>query len=233
VVCNRDELRSRRRALPPSDAARSVLMPIDPDGGGTWIAANDAGLVFTLLNVTGRSPRASSSGAVSRRSRGEIVRAIAGEVTHSGALRAVGALDPDDYLPFRLMVWSAVETLEILSDGWQYTYAHGPLLSPMLRASSSLGDWRVIGPRQALFEHLLAQPLTPSTQDAFHRHSWPDRPEISVFMSRGDARTVSITSVDLYPDRVSMTYQDVDAPLSDSHTLRIAAPIAPVAPVAP
>lgn len=209
-------------------------MPIDPDGGGTWIAANDAGLVFTLLNVTDRSTRggASAVATVRRRSRGEIVRAVAGEATHTGALRAVESLRPDDYLPFRLMVWSAVETLEIMSDGDRYSYAHGPLLSPMLRASSSLGDWRVIGPRQALFEHLLAQTLTAQSQDAFHRHSWPHRPEISVFMSRPDARTVSITTVELYRDRLSMTYQDVDVPFSDSNTLRIAALNAPTSPVA-
>ena len=51
VVCNRDELTTRTPALPPTlwtAGPRRVLMPIDPHSGGTWIAANDAGLVFVL-----------------------------------------------------------------------------------------------------------------------------------------------------------------------------------------
>jgi hypothetical protein len=211
-------------------------MPIDPDSGGTWVAANDAGLVFALMNVTDRALRdrgSSSSAATGRKSRGEIVRAAADESSLDGVSRVVDLLPPNDYLPFRFLVMSAVETLEILSDAREYRRAHGPLLSPILRASSSLGDWRVNGPRQALFERLLSQRLTPAAQDAFHRHAWPNHPEISVFMSRADARTVSITTIELYGDRVSMTYHDVDALFSDSRTLRIAAAIAPAAPAAP
>jgi hypothetical protein len=55
VVCNRDEQRTRRPAVAPlagGCAARQFVYPLDPDGGGTWIAATSAGLVFTLLNET-------------------------------------------------------------------------------------------------------------------------------------------------------------------------------------
>ena len=54
VVCNRDEHLTRAPALPPTvwaAGARRALMPIDPSSGGTWIAANDAGLVFAVLNT--------------------------------------------------------------------------------------------------------------------------------------------------------------------------------------
>jgi hypothetical protein len=211
-------------------------MPIDPEGGGTWIAVNDAGLVFVLLNVTtsmsgGGSP--APKGATARRSRGAIVRSIAGAATLDVTRLAVESLHPDDYLPFRLMVWSECEVLEIRSEGEGYRIGHGLLHAPMLRTSSSLGDARVNGVRQAMFERLLCQTLTPAAQDAFHRHAWPDRQEVSVFMSRPDARTVSITTIELHRDRIEMVYQDVDASLSNCRTLRIAAPTAPVAPLAP
>ncbi|MBL8880657.1 MAG: NRDE family protein [Phycisphaerales bacterium] len=54
IACNRDELRTRPLAFPPETrrfGAYHALMPIDPGSGGTWIAANDAGLTLALLNV--------------------------------------------------------------------------------------------------------------------------------------------------------------------------------------
>jgi len=52
-----------------------------------------------------------------------------------------------------------------------------------------------------------------ATQDRFHAHSWPDRPELSVLMSRADARTVSITAVEVLPGHglpsVTMAYTPV------------------------
>ena len=43
LLFNRDELRTRAEGLSPSrhEAANTgFVAPIDPDGGGTWIAAN-------------------------------------------------------------------------------------------------------------------------------------------------------------------------------------------------
>ena len=50
---NRDELRSRGPARPPERLERegtAILAPIDGDRGGSWIAANEHGLVACLLN---------------------------------------------------------------------------------------------------------------------------------------------------------------------------------------
>jgi len=50
---NRDELRTRARALPPVIASVEgveVLWPRDPDGGGTWTAGTGHGLAMSLLN---------------------------------------------------------------------------------------------------------------------------------------------------------------------------------------
>jgi hypothetical protein len=238
IVCNRDERRSRARALAPSvvqTGDRFALMPIDPEGGGTWVAVNDAGLLFALLNVTtsmGGDGSPAPKSATARRSRGAIIRLIAGAATVEDTRLAVESLHPADYLPFHLMVWSEREVLEIVSEGEGYRIGHGFLHAPMLRTSSRLGDARVRGVRQALFERLLCQTLTPAAQDAFHRHSWPDRREVSVFMSRPDARTVSITTIELHRDRIEMIYEDVDASLSNCRTLRTAAPTTPVAPLA-
>ena len=54
MMMNRDESRTRSIARPPRlrrCGRHQAIMPIDPDSSGTWIAANDAGLVAMLLNV--------------------------------------------------------------------------------------------------------------------------------------------------------------------------------------
>ena len=64
VMANRDERHDRPVAHPPliSRAGGALaLMPVDPQGGGTWIAATSAGLVFALLNGTGDVPATAPS----------------------------------------------------------------------------------------------------------------------------------------------------------------------------
>ncbi|MDA8621135.1 NRDE family protein [Psychrosphaera sp.] len=53
LVFTRDESVLRAKALPPqrfSKAGVEYLMPVDPVGKGSWIAANNKGIVFCLLN---------------------------------------------------------------------------------------------------------------------------------------------------------------------------------------
>ena len=52
---NRDESRRRGPAHPPQImepvGESKLLAPIDSDAGGTWLAANEHGLVLALLNL--------------------------------------------------------------------------------------------------------------------------------------------------------------------------------------
>ena len=53
LVFSRDERRNRPQALPPEETVVDgvhVVAPIDPVGGGTWLAVTSAGLVFALMN---------------------------------------------------------------------------------------------------------------------------------------------------------------------------------------
>lgn len=60
VFFNRDEQRSRALALPPAIYDRqgvAVMMPLDPQGQGSWISLNQFGLSLCLLNnYQGRVP---------------------------------------------------------------------------------------------------------------------------------------------------------------------------------
>jgi len=78
---------------------------------------------------------------------------------------------------------------------------------PHFFTSSGLGDSVVDGPRRELFGEMF--PLDgdwEAAQRAFHRHSWADRPNLSVCMRRPDAATVSCTTVEVCAEHVSLAY---------------------------
>ena len=91
---------------------------------------------------------------------------------------------------------------------------------PACFVSSGLGDRRV-APRLGLFNALVRPVVTGEiaavreAQDAFHRHTWKSRRNISVMMTRKDARTVSVTTVEVAPGGegagVEMKYRPVPA----------------------
>ena len=110
VACNRDELLARAAARPPTTFRVGnawAVMPIDPEGGGTWIGANDAGLVCVLLNASGAVlvPAAALS-------RGTIIPPLLGCRDLDAVLTEAGRLSPERFRPFRLLVADRREFME-------------------------------------------------------------------------------------------------------------------------
>ncbi len=229
MACNRDESPLRPAALPPrvvAFAKRQALMPIDPVSGGTWIAANDAGLIVTLLNYYA-APH-DRNAPPPRRSRGTIIPSLLDAATLAEAFARTGAIVADDFADFRLVLADRESVAEVLLDkATLVPKPPAPIDRPLLFTSSGLGENVVAPPRRALFEEFFAcqspsaergacaAPLAwrsgSEIQDAFHRHSWPDRRHLSVCMRRPDARTVSYTVVEHESDGVRMMYH-ADAP---------------------
>jgi len=210
MACNRDELRCRPAALGPlvrQFGKRQAIMPVDPVSDGTWIAINDAGLAATLLNVN--LSRADGEMEGSRTlSRGTLIPRLMGCSTLSEAQALNEAIDPQRYPPFRLVLMDDRQIAEFYSDGKTMRHKQEKVGDrPHLLTSSGLGDALVEGPRRELFEQLFTQDGDWKTvQEAFHRHSWPNRKHLSVCMERDDARTVSHTIIDIEPQRVVLTY---------------------------
>jgi hypothetical protein len=217
VVFSRDELRTRLPAVPPllvERGARRVLMPRDADAGGTWIAVNDEGVVFALLNLHTDDKRGhgTSPGSPRLRTRGVVIEALVEAATAIEALERTDALDARAFRPFRVLACDRHGSVaEAVSDGASICRGVRQLDGPLMRTSSSLGDAVVIGPRRALFRTLIGDSTRPTaaTQDAFHDHYWPGARELSVRMSRRDARTVSITTVELRDGAVRMLYHEL------------------------
>jgi hypothetical protein len=205
ILANRDERRSRPAAKPPRVAAfgpRRAAMPIDPQGGGTWIAVNDAGLAMTLLNFY-LDVRVPMTGP---RSRGLIIPQLLHFDTARDAAKQAALIDTEQYGPFRLVMIDREHVAEITSDGQASCAPRDG--RPRLYVSSGLGDDVVAEARGELFNEMFDAPRSQwaDRQDALHRHQWPDRPGISVCMSRPQAGTLSMTEVTASGSRVTMRY---------------------------
>jgi hypothetical protein len=214
VMCNRDERRSRPAALPPQVhdlGGRRAAFPVDPQGGGSWVGVNDAGIGVTLLNVSGPSH---SSRQEPKRSRGLIVPEILWCGSLSNVLDTVASLDARLCEMFQLVVTHGFTVVDATGDGVRTVIRRQITVdTPLLFTSSSLGDALVEAPRQQLFQRMVVERRSGwlRGQERFHRHQWPSRPEISVRMERDDALTVSRTVVDVTRERRSLSYE---APLT-------------------
>lgn len=214
VACNRDELRRRPAAFAPfitRAGGQQVLTPQDPQGRGTWIAANSAGIVFALLNVNS-IPTARTRGL---QSRGLIIPMVAECSSIDEIAWRVEDIGQDAFAPCRLIVVDHdIAVVVSIGTGQREIEVH-TVAQPLLFTTSSLGDALVDGPRRLLFEQMI--PATgfsagratdvAAQQDAFHAHRWRDRPAVSVHMSRPDACTVSTTVVEITAEEVRMVYQ--------------------------
>ncbi len=209
LATNRDESRSRPLAERPSVRRAGegrAIWPVDPSGGGTWVSASDRGLTLAILNLNEPGLPALPP-AEAQRSRGLVIPGLAGAPGARAARVRLGEMDLWPFAAFRLMGVDPEGGFVARWDrrGLSFAELDG---SPVCLASSGLGD-EVVRERLPLFESLVvAGGPTVERQDAFHGHTWDDRPERSVMMSRAEARTVSTTVVEMREDRVVMRYRD-------------------------
>lgn len=222
MACNRDESHGRAPAEPPASfvkdteaSRRGYLMPTDPSSNGTWVAVNDAGLAFTLLNYNLSQPPKGRD-----MSRGDVIPSLLQATTMGEVIGLARTIKSERMMPFRLvvcdgrslMLWPSTEPIEQVEVvPWSG--------EPVMFTSSGLGDDLVEGPRRALFEDWFGDDPSENfeKQDGFHRHRWPDRQHLSINMHRDDARTVSYTVVDLEPSQAAMHYY-ADGPDQDQAT---------------
>src|SRR5437667_7263119 len=101
LAMNRDEKFTRSTALPPAIvdlADRRAIFPREREGG-TWIAANDAGVCLALINWHRiERPRVRSIA-----SRGQVVKALAAKSSDKEIAAGLAALPLRRLLPFRVI----------------------------------------------------------------------------------------------------------------------------------
>lgn len=206
---NRDERSSRGRGAAPAEEIASglrVLAPRDPDAGGTWIVANEAGITVCALNALETPGRVLPE---SPRSRGLLVAEAAGCRGIDEVRRRVEGAPLGATRAFRLV--AAEDGAGLLSCVWDgAVLAWERAESTTLYVSSTLGAFGAPAARRAAWEALRARtgdPDEPALAAWLAGHE-PERGPASVCMHRGDGGTVSRTIVRVDRRRVAMTYTD-------------------------
>jgi hypothetical protein len=227
LVCNRDESRTRAAALAPvvqTIEGRRAVMPLDRDSGGSWIAVNENGLVFTLLNAN--TPGQPAAAGLSR---GGLIPRLTGAGSLSDALALVLDAGVERYRPFRLVMLDRSQLVECWVEDGRPRYRRAYLQDAVMRTSSSLGDAVVEGPRRTLFRRLFhGSAHAAAAQDAFHDHQWQGREHVSVRMERADASTVSRTTIEVSAGFATMIYGST----SGDVRARVVLPLTASTPVA-
>jgi hypothetical protein len=208
---SRDELRSRATEIEPQwhdlgdDLSPGLRgnWPTDPDAGGTWVGVHENGLFLGLLNLNLTEDELPVDLPAFTRSRGLIIPELLKLGSVESALSAIRDMDLLGTSPFRLVFIGLGQDQEykiavVRFDGMQLTTPTEltALNRPLCWASSGLGDG-LVQCRLPLFESMISADMSSETQRDFHWHQWEDRPEFSVMMSREDARTSSITTIEV------------------------------------
>ena len=193
---NRDEKLTRVPALPPAKKrinGSEVICPSEPTGG-TWIALNDSGVCFALINWYSSADRVKDQPI----SRGEVVMMVSGVSTPRLADEALNSLALNHINPFRLIgVFPANRgILEWRWDLRQLAVAHCSWKTQQW-ISSGFDEGTAQNARDRTFQHWLA---ATSEHDlhwlrALHQSHSPIVGPLSTCVHRPEAGTVSFTEV--------------------------------------
>lgn len=186
VTMNRDERHDRAAELPPSYLPDStIIAPIDPPSGGTWIALRDDGHWGCLLNGYMDDGNNTPS-----QSRGLILPTL---LRNTNPIAAAANIQASDYASFRLVIGSRHEHHLWVWDGTHYAQQafHASDYNRDFLTSSSWEQDAVIAKRTTLWRSL---PTTDAPVPAIHYDRTPAL-ESAPLMHRSYSRTQSITSL--------------------------------------
>jgi len=213
---NRDEQLTRAKGLPPAlrvvDGVK-ILCPSEP-AGGTWIALNDTGVTFALINWY--SIRARVAGQA--RSRGEVVSSVSPAGSPAVADARLARLTIDQINPFRLIGVFPV-TREVVEWRWSLKQfaRQNHCWETRQWISSGFDEPTAQRVRGKTFHEAKAQASTGSLDwlRRLHRSHRPGTGPFSTCMHRVDAATVSYTEVAFSSRRAAMRHC-VGAPCQSS-----------------
>jgi hypothetical protein len=206
LLFNRDELKSRAEALPPrpaeTDGVRWIA-PVDPDGGGTWLATSERGLTIGVLN--GR--RVPDDPSREWTTRGRLAPALVSSRDLAALAARLRGRDLARFRPFRLVAITPAEPATVAEwDGAELSVDAGaegrvPFVSAaidesVVGAARRAEYTRVVGGDGATLERLLA----------FHRSAPGGAGPCTVSMERPEAATRSLTHVSVDAEAVIQRY---------------------------
>ncbi|WP_309382769.1 NRDE family protein [Cerasicoccus frondis] len=205
---NRDELKTRDLGLPPTQQLVNgvrFLAPKDPTGGGTWLLVNEFGVGICLINQYPDNPR---SPAPQRISRGQLVLNLADCPDADAVRQRISTTALSCYEAFLLIAVDPVRPAQTFTWDTRTMSMQTVTQAQPFTSSSHLPD-EVLRSRRRRFGDLVrlrGGDPTPDDLRAFHEHYAPATAAHSVFMSRSDASTVSLTHVVVGQDTITLEY---------------------------
>ena len=204
---NRDEQLSRRRAELPSIQKNEIvdyISPTDSDAGGTWIAVNQHGITVCLLNHYQFEQIETYKKWTSR---GEIVRSFALTTNLKSAENNFYDLDLNDYRAFRMFIIDQKGNNRLFV--WDGHSARIECNVTTPKSSSSVDSKNVKKKRKNLFRDLnLIESKDAKKFIDYHTSHLPSKSKDSVCMHRDDAKTVSLSHVNVTDQGIEFSYAD-------------------------
>jgi len=206
LLCNRDEKRTRGTAFAPRAVMCGgvrYIAPVDSDGGGTWLSANEFGLSLCLLNGNAglQTPGAG-------RSRGLLVGELAWAPCARECALRLWQFDLGAYAPFSLVILQPRQSAILAQwDGRELTI--DPAADRHMPLTSSSCDAEGVR-RSRLNEFARRVPMARSFDPAllywFHSSHGEAPDAYSPCMHRADAETVSFSWVVVSRDSIRFLY---------------------------
>ncbi|MGJ8581474.1 MAG: NRDE family protein [Psychromonas sp.] len=215
---NRDEQRTRPRAIAPTlNTALNAVYPIDPAGGGTWIAVHQTGVSLALLNYYQAQVDPSLKNFTSR---GVIIPHLLENVQqiHQQLL----TMDLSCFQAFQLCVFDSElsrlnkQTHFARQYIWNGKQLNHSLLSDdkSLPITSSGVDFETVSTyrKQHFTDVIKVDTANADDYIRYHQHQGQSG-KCSVKMYRDDAKTVSFTQIEvnqqrLLGEKISVGYTD-------------------------
>lgn len=202
---NRDEQRTRSLADAPrlhTGPNGPVAYARDPDGGGTWLAVSIKGFAVGLLNAY---PGESVSIPPGRRSRGQLVRALAEGPSAPESRRRLAGEDLSAYAPFYLLLCEP-QAVDLFF--WDGSGLRTPTAADCFWTTSSFDPEDIVARRHDWWRRQSADGRMDGEHAAdLLRQTDPGNPACAPTMDREDARTVSQISLILGPSGFTYVYR--------------------------
>jgi uncharacterized protein with NRDE domain len=209
ITSNRDEKKSRKKAIPPAIynyQGVKLIFPKDAEAGGTWIAMKENGHAGVLLNGAFISHVAEPP---YRKSRGLIFLDIFSTDRPSAEFLKTNL---ESIEPFTFVLLEENSLYEFRWDGNERYCKQLPSHRPHIWSSATLYDGLVVKKREQWFASFLNNNPTPTQLDIlnFHRFTGDGDNNNDLLMNRNNGlSTVSISGMLLTSDRGSMKYLDM------------------------
>jgi hypothetical protein len=210
LLCSRDERLTRKPASAPFVQQRHsvrFISPTDGDHGGSWIAVNEVGLTFCLLNRYA-CERCRGETGTDYQSRGLLLMELVDCISLAEVRTRISWFDLDQFQPFTIVVLSPVQPALLCHWNGRDIRLESDGDEGMPLTSSSLDQKGVEACRKRLFERVLAERGHLDIQLLFDFHSshLPVCGAYSPCMHREDASTVSFSWVTVAKDSIRFCY---------------------------